>query len=79
MIRTIVGLELDDKKWLDQKARDEHVSMATLIRRAVQRYREESESNTPSMDQLLQQTAGLWQAGEGLAYQSRMRAEWQEK
>jgi hypothetical protein len=62
MIRTVIGLEPEDKDWLDQKAREEQVSMAALIRRAVHRYREETELNTPSMEQLTQETAGLWKA-----------------
>ncbi len=79
MIRTVIGLEPEDKDWLDQKAREEQVSMAALIRRAVHRYREETELNTPSMEQLLQETAGLWKAKDGLAYQHRIREEWQKK
>ena len=77
MVRTVISLELEEKEWLDRKAHEERISMAALIRKAVQRYREESEQDVPAMDQLLQKTAGLWKAGDGLAYQRRLREEWQ--
>jgi hypothetical protein len=75
MIRTVISLARSDKEWLDRKAREQHVSMATLIREAVRSYREERELNSPSMDQLLQETKGSWGLGDGLAYQRRVRGE----
>jgi Ribbon-helix-helix protein, copG family len=78
MIRTVISLERRDKEWLDRKARQEHVSMATLIRKAVRRYREQRELDSPSMDQLLQETSGSWKLGDGLAYQRRVRGEWKK-
>jgi Ribbon-helix-helix protein, copG family len=78
MIRTVISLERRDKEWLDRKAKQEHVSMATLIRKAVRRYREERERDSPSMDQLLQETKGSWRLGDGLAYQRRVRGEWKK-
>jgi len=78
MIRTVISLDPEDKEWLDRRAQEEHVPMAQLIRRAVRCYREECESSSPSMDQLLQKTAGLWKAGDGLVYQRRIREEWEK-
>jgi len=77
MIRTVISLEPDDKSWLDRKAKQEHVSMTELVRKAVHRYREEEEKRAPSFADLLRETAGIWSEGDGLAYQQRVRDEWE--
>ena len=41
MIRTVISLDEESKRWLDQQAREENVSVAELIRTAVRQYREE--------------------------------------
>ncbi|MEW6490291.1 MAG: hypothetical protein AB1578_20575 [Thermodesulfobacteriota bacterium] len=43
MVRTVIGLDPEDKQWLDDKAREERVPMAEIVRRAVRRLRSESE------------------------------------
>ncbi|MGH7962552.1 MAG: ribbon-helix-helix protein, CopG family [Candidatus Binatia bacterium] len=78
MARTVVSLDSKDKEWLERKAQEEHVSIAQLIRQAVRHYREECQTDVPSIDQVLRETAGLWKAGDGLLYQRRIREEWQE-
>ena len=78
MIRTVIGLDKESKEWLDQQARAESVSMAELIRTAVRRYREEKRGEAPSLDDLLEQTSGIWKGGDGLAHQRRLRKEWQK-
>jgi hypothetical protein len=77
MIRTVISLDRESKEWLDQRAREENLSMAELIRTAVQRYREEKGKPAPSIDELLKQTSGIWKAGDALVYQRRMRKQWQ--
>ena len=41
MIRTIISLDEESKKWLDQQAREENISAAELIRTALRKYRDE--------------------------------------
>ena len=56
--------------------------MTDLVRRAVQQYRQESEkgmAGEPTLDQLLRQTSGLWQGGDGLAAQVQVREEWEDR
>lgn len=77
MIRTVVSLDRESKEWLDRRAREENLSMAELVRTAVRRYREEKAENAPSMDELLKQTSGIWKEGDALAYQRRLRKQWQ--
>ena len=77
MIRTVISLDPESKEWLDQQARQENISTAELIRTAVRKYRDEKREETPSMDDLLRQTSGIWKAGNALAYQRGLRKQWQ--
>lgn len=78
MIRTLVNLEPEDKAWIDQTAKLEHVSIAEVIRRAVHDYRLRMEKrNSPDFNELLQQTRKIWRKGDGLKYQKEIRDEWE--
>jgi len=76
MIRTIISLDPDDKAWLDRKAKQERTPMTRLVRRAIRRFREESEIHPSRFDALLRETSGMRKFGEGLAYQRKLRREW---
>ncbi len=53
------------------------VSTASLIRQAVSEFQiREQRGSIASFQEVLKQTAGIWQAGDGLEYQERMRQEW---
>ena len=52
MIRTVISLDEESKRWLDQQAREENVSTAELIRTAVRKYRDEKTSGSPLNDLL---------------------------
>lgn len=81
MIRTLISLEDEDKRWLDRKAKEEGVTMAHVVRNAVRRYREQCERDRaePSLEELLRRTSGLWKGGDGLEAQLRLRGEWEEE
>lgn len=79
MIRTIVSLDPDDKAWLDRKARQERTPMTRLVRRAIQRMRQESEARPSGFDRLLNETSGLRKSGDGLAVQRKLRGEWTKR
>jgi hypothetical protein len=76
VIRTLISLDPEDKRWLDRKAEEEKVSMTQLVRTAIRRYREELEAEAPTLDRLLEETAGILQGEDGLAAQFRLRGEW---
>lgn len=76
MVRTVISLDEDDKRWLDRRAKEEGVPMTELIRRAVRLLRSLAPSEHRSLDDLLHATAGLWRRGDGLRYQERLRREW---
>lgn len=79
MSRTIVNLDPEDKRWLDREAQARHVSMTALVREAVRDYRVRQESMSRSgVQAVLERTAGIWRAGDGLEYQRRVRAEWDD-
>ena len=69
-MRTLVTFEDEQIRALDTLARRQRVSRAELIRRAVDRFLEEKTSgdDLPSF--------GLWDGGDGLAYQEKLRSEW---
>lgn len=77
LIRTVISLQDRQKAWLDQQAALRRVSMSSLIRRAVSefRIREQRRAGVP-FEEVLDRTAGIWQAGDGLDYQERVRKEW---
>ncbi len=80
MIRTIISLDNDEKKWLDRMAKKKHVSMAHIIRTAIYEYRKKYKDNMPTdLDALLSQTKNIWENKDGLEYQSEIRHEWGKK
>ncbi len=74
MVRTVIALDEQDKAWLDDRARAEGVPMTELIRRAVRMLR--AAPDTPTTQELLERTRGIWPSGDGLEYQERVRDEW---
>ena len=77
LIRTVISLQDRQKAWLDQQAALRRVSMSSLIRRAVSefRIREQRRASVP-FQEVLDRTAGIWKAEDGLDYQERIRKEW---
>lgn len=77
MPRTIISLDQSDKAWLDQLAEHEQVPMTEIVRRAIKAYRLQLEAESrPDLHSLLEQTKGIWKDGDGLAYQQKIRSEW---
>lgn len=76
MVRTVISLDANDKRWLDRRAAEEGIPMTELIRRAVRLLRDQAPVDHQSLDELLTATSGLWKHGDGLSYQERLRGEW---
>ena len=74
LVRTVISLDEKQKAWLDQQASLRRVSRASLIRQAISEYHaKESRVSDVSFQEALEQTAGIWQSGDGLEYQVRVR------
>ncbi|TVS14267.1 MAG: CopG family transcriptional regulator [Wenzhouxiangella sp.] len=79
MTRTIINLREADKRWLDREAKRRRVPMTRLVGEAVSEYRMRQEAqDRPGLETLLTETRGLWRQGDGLAWQERLRNEWDE-
>lgn len=76
MTRTIISLDPEDRAWLARMAKRERTPMTELVRRAVRQFRQQCGPETTPFDKLLGETSGLWTQGDGLAYQERVRGEW---
>ena len=75
MVRTVVSLPEDDKRWLDAEAEREGVSMTQVIRLAVSRLRAETK-RAKTFDTLLMTTAGIGTGQDAVALQKKLRKEW---
>ena len=77
MTRTMIDLNADEKAWLKTYAAQQGTSMAEVVRSAIRRLRQSSETGDQSfLDELLDQTKGIWTRGDGLEYQKSLRNEW---
>lgn len=77
LVRIVINLEDIQMAWLNRQAALRRVSRASLIRQAVSEYQaKESQVSDVSFPEALKQTAGIWQSGDGLEYQVRIRKEW---
>ena len=77
LVRTVIGLDDEQKVWLDRQAALRRVSTASLIRQAVSEFQiREQRGSAASFQEVLKQTASIWQGGDGLEYQERIRKEW---
>ena len=73
--RIIITLPEEDKIWLESYSKAYQVSVAEAIRQGVKQLKESMAKNTYSI--LVQNTRGVWKKGDGLAYQNRIRSEWE--
>lgn len=72
--RTIITISDEDKLWLENYSRSYGISLAEAIRRGIARLKD---GEGKSFYQLIvRQTRGIWQKGDGLEYQKKVRSEW---
>jgi len=77
MVRTLISLPAEDKRWLDTYSRAQQVSVAETIRTAVRTFR--AQSGSSSYKRALRSTAGVWKGRkmDAARYIKRMRDEWE--
>jgi hypothetical protein len=77
MLRTIITIAEEDKKWLESYSRRAQVSSAEIIRRAIKEYRRCADKG--SLKRVLRETAGKWKSvkGDSQNYVDKLRREWE--
>ncbi len=54
--------------------------MTAVVREALARYRaQDGRRNKPALGTLLDNTRGIWKRGDGLAWQKKLRGEWDKR
>lgn len=81
MVRTIVSLDAELKRWLDCTARKAGVPTSRLIAEAVAEYRKRRPDSRTERDKLLEATFGLWKGPrrDSVALVRKWRSEWDHR
>ena len=74
--RTIITISDEDKSWLESYSRSCGISMAEAVRRGISRLK--ADEGRSHYKKILNRTKGIWERGDGLAYQKTIRNEWDE-
>ena len=72
--RTIITISEEDKRWLESYSSLRKVSVAEAIRQGIRKLKEAELFE--NYQTLVSNTKGLWQKGDGLTYQKKIRDEW---
>lgn len=73
--RIIISIPDEDKLWLEGYSKVHKISVAEAIRQGIGQLKKDQRQQT--YHRLVESTGGIWQKGDGLAYQVKMRAEWE--
>jgi hypothetical protein len=73
--RTIITISEQDKRWLAAYGGLHGVSMAEAVRRGIACLK--VTEGPDAYRRLVRETAGIWQQGDGLHYQKKMRSQWE--
>ncbi|MBN1850341.1 MAG: hypothetical protein JW932_17355 [Deltaproteobacteria bacterium] len=72
--RTIITISESEKSWLAAYSKNNHISMAEAIRRSIAQLKEQEVEGV--YQKLVHETKGIWDKGDGLKYQNKIRSEW---
>lgn len=79
-VRIVVSLDPEQKAWLESLARERGASMTAVVREALAAYRtQQNRKSETDQEDLLKQSSGSWKEGDGLAWQQRLRGEWDDR
>jgi hypothetical protein len=73
--RIIISIPDEDKLWLEGYSKIHKISVAEAIRQGIDQLKKSKRHQT--YQKLVDNTSGIWKKGDGLAYQEKMRAEWE--
>lgn len=75
----LINLAPEDKTWLDRKARSRNVPVTELVHEAIREYRIRQQILARANPRgALERTAGIRCPDDALAYQHRLRDEWDD-
>jgi len=77
MVRTIISLSTDLKRWLDRYSREHHQSTAETIRAAIKQFQQNASHKT-HRDSLMKTAGILDNKVDGVKYVRKLRKEWDE-
>jgi hypothetical protein len=72
--RTIITISDEEKRWLKSYSQMHRVSLAEAIRKGISCLKAVEGEKTYKA--LVKETTGIWNQGDGLIYQKRLRSEW---
>lgn len=72
--RTIITFSEEDKLWIEVYSQARNISVAAAVRQGLKKLRQ-GEGRT-TYQKLVEKTAEIWNRGDGLEYQSAIRAGW---
>ncbi len=73
--RLIITIPDEDKLWLEGYSKVHKISVAEAIRQGIGQLKRSQRRRT--YRKIVESTSGIWKKGDGLAYQLKMRAEWE--
>ena len=79
MTRTIISIPEEEKRWLESYGRQQRISSAEVIRRAIREYRQRKVDK--SFAAVLRETAGTWTSikGDSRDHVDVLRKEWERR
>ena len=75
--RISVSISEKDKSWLKAYSKSRGISMAESIRQGLSELKEKESRSLYKT--IVHDTLGLWEEGDGLEYQEKIRSEWSKE
>ena len=73
--RITFSISEEDKDWLDAYIKLRQISLSEAVRQGIYLLKKDQRQNT--YQRLVESTCGLWEKGDGLSFQEKMRGEWE--
>ena len=79
MVRIVISLPEDEKRWLDRQAQRAGTTMTEVVRQAIRSYRASGAKGkaapAPTYADILKAAKGTWSQGDAVAWVRRLRAD----
>jgi predicted transcriptional regulator len=77
VVRTVISLQDDEKRWLDRQAERAGTTMTEVVRQAIRSYRASGAkaASAPTYADILKGAKGSWSQGDAVAWVRKLRAD----